>query len=78
MERFSAWFSGGTPANVELLTVNLKPGAKAVEARPRSYNTSKVEWLSTWMAALMALGLACFPIQASCLGECCHSYAEEE
>ena len=48
---------GNPLANVERLKVTMKPGAAAVKARPRLYNPSKMAWLSTCLATLVAMGL---------------------
>ncbi|CAB1109830.1 unnamed protein product [Ectocarpus sp. CCAP 1310/34] len=55
---------GDPPANVPPMTVKLKTGAKPVKARLRTYNPDKTKWLTTCLAALVALGLVYVNLQA--------------
>ena len=55
---------GDPPAKVPPMKVTLKPGATPVKARVRSYNPDKTNWLTTCLAALVAMGLMYFNPQA--------------
>eukprot|EP00903_Cladosiphon_okamuranus_P006086 g5996.t1 len=49
--------AGDPPAAVEPMRVQRKSGARAVKARPRTYNPAKTAWLTTCLATLVAMGL---------------------
>ena len=58
--RFNAFrraLRGDPPARVEPMRVELKPGASAVKAKPRRYDSVKTSWLASCVAALLAFGL---------------------
>ena len=48
---------GDSPARVEPMRDQLKPGASAVKAKPRRYDPVKTSWLVSCVAALLAFGL---------------------
>ena len=65
--RFNAFrraLRGDPPAPVEPMRVQLKPGASAVKTKPRRYNPVKTSWLASFVAALLAFGLAFRNLQA--------------
>ena len=65
--RFNAFrraLQGDSPARVEPMRVQLKPGASAVKAKPRRYDHVKKSWLASCVAALLAFGLVFRNLQA--------------
>jgi hypothetical protein len=48
---------GDPPAQVELISIQLKPGAVPTRALPRTYKPSILEWLRTFMTTLVNLGI---------------------
>eukprot|EP00903_Cladosiphon_okamuranus_P005335 g5333.t1 len=61
--------AGDPPAAVEPMRVQRKPGARAVKARPRTYNPAKTAWMTTCLATLVAMGLLYLNKQAATMTE---------